>query len=125
MPTATWVPCESPDKPKPSKTKVPAPWFASAEHYAMEFFRADGKLYACVTNEGPKPKGGGSAFATGDSQWYLIERGTTPSGPKKPVKTARTTKTAKATRSAKATKTIKKAKSARSTRATKATKSRK
>ena len=92
MPSATWVPCESPTKPKPSRTKVAAPWFASAEHYALEFFRADGQLYACVTNEGPQPKGGGSAFATGDSQWYLIERATTPSKAKKTKKPVKSRK---------------------------------
>ena len=101
MPTATWMPCESPTKPKPSRTKVEAPWFASAEHYSLAFFRADGQLYACVTNDGPKPKGGGSAFATGDSQWYLVQPQTKPSKPKKPVKIS---KAAKATKSAKSRK---------------------
>ena len=74
MPTATWVPCESPTLPVPSKAKVAAPWFASAEHYALQFFRAEGQLYARVTNEGPKPKGGGSMFTTGECQWYVVHR---------------------------------------------------
>ena len=75
MATTTWIPCEKPlNGRKVAGTKVSPPWFASAERFGLEFYRAESQLYACVTNKGDKPKGGGPSLAAGQSQWYLVNR---------------------------------------------------
>ena len=75
MPKTTWIPCEKPTNGrKVARAGISPPWFASAERFGLEFFRADSQLYACVTNKGEKPKGGGLALAAGQSQWYVVER---------------------------------------------------
>ncbi len=75
MPTTTWIPCEqAPSGRKLARARLSPPWFASAEHYAIEFYRADSQLYARVTNTGDKPKAGGHGLSAGESQWYVIHR---------------------------------------------------
>jgi len=71
----TWIPCEQPPRGrKLARARVSPPWFASADRYALEYYRADGQLYACVTNTGDKPKAGRPALSAGESQWYLVRR---------------------------------------------------